>query len=169
MKLITACCAGFLLSLANTPAEAQDGEGRGEVAMALALVAAWLDANVDLPAGGAAPVIVIEPAAKLAERRYGAADAAAGLEVEGIYLEAQDAIHLAEGFDPASPQALSVLLHEMVHRRQAAAGRTYACPGAREAEAYAAQDVWLRQFGGSLARDFGVDPLTLLVWSTCAS
>ena len=41
--------------------------------------------------------------------------------------------------------------------------------GAREAEAYAAQEAWLQLFGGSLARDFGVDPLTLLVLTACAS
>ncbi len=169
MKCIAACCVGFLLSFANTSAVAEEANERSEVAAAVGLVAAWLDANVDLPAGAAAPRVVFEPPARLAELRYGGAAAAAEAEVEGIYLDAQDEIHLAEGFDPASPQALSVLLHEMVHRRQAAAGRIYACPGAREAEAYAAQEAWLQLFGGSLARDFGVDPLTLLVLTACAS
>lgn len=54
-----------------------------------------------------------------------------------------------------------------MHHLQNAADQVHACPGAREKPAYEAQDRWLEQFGTSLSGEFGLDPMTLLVRTSC--
>ena len=58
-------------------------------------------------------------------------------------------------------------MHEAVHHLQNTAGLTYACPQEREALAYQAQEKWLGLFGRSLASEFQIDGLTLLVNTKC--
>jgi hypothetical protein len=55
----------------------------------------------------------------------------------------------------------------MVHHIQHLAGLKYECPQAHEKLAYMAQDRWLKLFGGSLAQDFDLDGLSLLVKTKC--
>jgi hypothetical protein len=54
-----------------------------------------------------------------------------------------------------------------VHHLQEASGRPPACPAERERDAYALQERWLRRFGGSLERDFGIAPMFVLAASVC--
>ena len=77
------------------------------------------------------------------------------------------AILLPEGWTGATPAEMSVLAHEMVHHLQNLDGRKFACPGEREAEAYAVQERWLAQFGTSLGEAFGLNRLTLFVLTRC--
>ena len=63
---------------------------------------------------------------------------------------------------------VSVLVHELVHHLQEASGQRPACPAERERDAYALQERWLRRFGGSLERDFGIAPIFVLVAGVCA-
>ena len=54
-----------------------------------------------------------------------------------------------------------------VHHLQHRAKLKYACPQEREKIAYAAQEQWLNRFDTSLEKEFGIDPLTLLVKTNC--
>jgi hypothetical protein len=76
-------------------------------------------------------------------------------------------IHLAAGWTGQTPEEVSLLVHEMVHHFQSRGGARFACRAEREREAYAVQDRWLGLFGSSLATSFGLEPLFLLVATTC--
>ena len=84
-----------------------------------------------------------------------------------VYSDATHAIMLTHSWTGRTPAELSILVHEMVHHLQNKAGLTYACAGEREAPAYAAQAMWLRQFGTDLEREFSIDPMTLKIKTTC--
>lgn len=51
------------------------------------------------------------------------------------------------GFDEKSVWDMGFLVHELVHHVQHMSGRTYACPAAREREAYELQNAWLSMMG----------------------
>jgi hypothetical protein len=55
----------------------------------------------------------------------------------------------------------------MVHHVQNLLGLKYHCSQEREQLAYVAQERWLGLFGRSLASDFELDPLTVLVKTKC--
>lgn len=59
----------------------------------------------------------------------------------------RDEIVLSRGWRPDNHFDVSILVHELVHFMQDEAGRRYPCPGARETEAYAAQEAWLKSQG----------------------
>ncbi len=133
----------------------------------LDIVALWLAANFDLPEMAAAPALVTVPAADLVTMRYGAdADVAPG-DVVAIYDDSGATIFVSDGWTGASPAETSVLVHELVHHLQAESDRVFACPAARETQAYAAQDAWLGLFGESLESAFGIDRAALLVGTVC--
>lgn len=50
-------------------------------------------------------------------------------------------------WDPASLEAQSYLLHELVHHAQFLSGRDYPCHAAKEREAYTLQSAWLVEHG----------------------
>jgi hypothetical protein len=74
---------------------------------------------------------------------------------------------LPEGWTGESPAELSILVHELVHHIQHVGRLTYACRAEREKIAYAAQNRWLQLFDRDLASEFGIDPFTLLVNTSC--
>jgi hypothetical protein len=76
-------------------------------------------------------------------------------------------IYLPKTWTGDTPVELSILVHEMVHHLQNLAGMTFACPGAREKLAYAAQKDWLALFGHDLFTEFETDAFTLLVRTEC--
>jgi hypothetical protein len=76
-------------------------------------------------------------------------------------------IHLRTGWTGATPAELSVLVHEMVHHLQNLGGLVYECPHARERPAFIAQPCWLELFGRTLESEFSIDPMTLLLRTTC--
>jgi hypothetical protein len=84
-----------------------------------------------------------------------------------VYSDAARTIYLPEGWTGSTPAELSVLVHEIVHHIQNVQGFKHECPQEREKLAYLAQDRWLGLFGRSLASDFELDPLTLLVKTKC--
>jgi hypothetical protein len=55
----------------------------------------------------------------------------------------------------------------MVHHAQNLGKEKAECPKAREKLASEAQERWLRRFGSSLERAFGIDGFTLLVRTNC--
>jgi hypothetical protein len=117
----------------------------------LTAIAAWLAFNLMLPPVYELPRIEFASLSK----------------VEAYYDDATRTIYLPKGWTGASPAELSLLVHEMVHHVQNVAGLVYACPEERERLAYAAQRQWLALFGRDLMREFRLDPLTLLVRTSC--
>lgn len=153
----------------------------------LTAIVLWLTANFDLPESYQHPDVVLASAEEISAVRDHLILAATGSamaptshahaeahghsghgEIVAIYVDATRTIHLPREWTGATPAELSVLVHEMVHHLQNIGGLRHACPQEREKLAFAAQERWLRMFGSSLADSFGIDPLTLLVRTTCA-
>jgi hypothetical protein len=88
-------------------------------------------------------------------------------EIVAIYDDADRTIYLPEGWTGNTPAAQSIVIHELVHHLQNLAGVRYSCPEERERAAYEAQKRWLDMLGTSLEAEFGIDPFTLLVRTTC--
>ena len=89
-----------------------------------------------------------------------------GRDADPEIIEAPPA-KLVAGWTGATAREGSELVHEMAHHVQNLTGRSYACGGAREAEAYRMQDRWLTERGSSLAQVFGIDALALAVLARC--
>ena len=92
---------------------------------------------------------------------------AAERDTVAVYSDAERTIYLPEGWTGGSAAELSVLVHEMVHHAQNVRGLKFDCPQEREKLAYLAQERWLGLFGRSLAEDFELDPMSLLVKTGC--
>ena len=148
----------------------------------LTAIVMWLSTNFDLPPAYDPPRVEFVHATKIAALRYEGllpdrrpeiapindqASPPAQREVVAVYHYATRTIYLPDGWTGRTPAELSVLVHEVVHHLQSLAGIKYECPQAREKLAYAAQEKWLGLFGRDLARDFEVDPFTLLVSTRC--
>jgi hypothetical protein len=84
-----------------------------------------------------------------------------------VYDDEMKTIFLPAKWTGSTPAELSILVHEMVHHLQGVAKTEYECPQAREQLAYAAQEMWLGLFSGSLENEFEIDPLTLVVSTRC--
>jgi hypothetical protein len=130
-------------------------------------VALWLEANFDLPAATEPPALASATDAELVTMRYGNAAVVPLGDVVALYDDSSHTIYVAEGWTGGTPAELSVLVHEMVHHQQAAAGMRFACPGEREVLAYRAQGAWLGLFGETLESAFGIDAGTILVGTAC--
>jgi len=149
------------------------------VQMLMTMIVAWLSANFALPAEYDHPQVVFVAAEAMHEVRFQATGSAslgqhsgpaapgATSEVEAFYDDATKTIHLSRDWSEDSPADLSVLVHEMVHHLQTEAELAYPCPEVREKLAYKAQDWWLKQFGRNLIDEFELDPMTLLVRTSC--
>jgi hypothetical protein len=138
---------------------------------ALALVvAAWISHETGLPMPAAMPRIIKLDRADLSMRFRGetAGRTTDGVsEVVALYDQARRTILLPEGWTGATPAETSILVHEMVHHMQTAAGLRYSCPGEREALAFRAQANWLARFGESLERSFGINDMFLKLATIC--
>ncbi len=145
----------------------------------LTMIVTWLSVNFALPAVYDHPDISFVAPEAMQSVRYQAAESEQSAprreptppsstpEVESFYDDTSWTVHLSQDWTGGSPAELSLLVHEMVHHLQSAAKLTYACPGAREKPAYAAQKQWLAQFGRNLTDEFGLDPMTILVRTNC--
>lgn len=105
----------------------------------------WLDEHTDLPRRSAAPEIRLTSEATVAwlAPMRAASDAS---HTRGLYDPDSATIWLVRPWNAKDPYDVSVLLHELVHHRQAAHGHWY-CPGAQELPAYRAQQAWLNALG----------------------
>ena len=144
----------------------------------LSAIATWLSAEFELPTVRSLPKIEIVPAARINAMHYGRllpgsspTESTPPVRSQGdivaVYSDAARTIYLPEGWTGNTPAELSVLVHEMLHHLQNAAGLKYNCPQEREALAYRAQERWLGLFGRSLAQDFEIDGFSLLVKTRC--
>ncbi|WP_143006260.1 DUF6647 family protein [Limimonas halophila] len=91
----------------------------------------------------------------------------AGRSYVALYRAGTRTILLRDDWSRDSLRDRSILVHELVHHMQAAAGRDYPCPGAREREAYGIQGRWLKRQGGSLSETLGINTLHLLLLTRC--
>jgi hypothetical protein len=145
--------------------------------MLLRAIARWLSLELDLPATETLPRIELVPPSMIASLHYQAlhvpraaasqAAAATRSDIVAVYSDATQTIYLPEHWTGATPAELSVLVHEMVHHVQRRAGLKYACAQAREQPAYAAQERWLALFGRNLIEEFEIDPMSLLIRTSC--
>jgi hypothetical protein len=155
-------------------------EGKRFVDIIIAVIASWLSVNFALPATVEAPLVQLVTTDEMQAIRMESAAGQGQLSqailvtngaapsVEAFYSDATRTIYLERGWLGESPADVSVLVHEMVHHIQNAGNLTYACPQAREAVAYSAQQQWLAMFGSDLGQTFELDPMTILVRTTCA-
>ena len=121
----------------------------------LAAISIWISTSVDLPRIADPPFI--EFRLPTGQRP----------EVVALYQDELRTIFLPEEWSGRAPAELSVLVHEMVHHIQNLAGLKYACPEAREKQAFDAQERFLALFGTDLNAEFEIDPFTLLVRTNC--
>jgi hypothetical protein len=134
-------------------------------------IAAWLAAEFGLPVVDELPEVTLASADHITGLRFRHLPhghlAAEDADIVAVYDDDARTIYLPDGWTGQSPAELSVLVHEMVHHLQNVGGQKFACAEERERPAYEAQDRWLGLFGGSLERDFEIDPFTLLVRTRC--
>lgn len=141
----------------------------------LTVLVAWLSINFGLPAVDEHPRVEFATPTQMAEIRYSRVEPEAerpapaefGHHFQAIYDDSSRTIYLPEDWTGATPADVSVLVHELVHHLQNVGGETYPCAGAREKPAYRAQARWLEMFGTSLEDEFQIDPMTILVRTTC--
>ena len=148
----------------------------------LAAIARWLAANFDLPLTLEPPRIVFDSPSAIAALAFKAplsdqfshagtsgsdSTQARQDDIVAVYDGADSTIHLSRGWSGRTPAELSILVHEMVHYIQHVSRISHACREAREKIAYDAQNRWLQLFGRDLADEFGIDPFTRLVNTTC--
>jgi hypothetical protein len=134
----------------------------------LRAVAAFVAVETGLPAPRELPAVRFEDDAERVRRATeGGATLTGGYAIAALYDPRARVIHLPAGWTGATPAELSVLVHEMTHHLQTAAGLRFACPAEAERAAYAAQARLLELHGGGLEADFALDPLFLLAATTC--
>ena len=145
----------------------------------LAVLVTWLSINFGLPATKDYPHVAFASSAQMLELRYAEVDAGSGPashraelsgpdhDLQAIYDDRSRTIYLLEGWTGATPAESSVLVHELVHHLQNVAGIPSACAEAREKPAYQAQERWLQLFGTTLAEEFQMDAMTILVHTNC--
>jgi hypothetical protein len=134
---------------------------------ALSCIAVWLVDEFGLPMARESPRIEIEDEGELARLRLGDSVPNQAHDILALYDDATRTIHVSEEWSKATPAALSVLIHEMVHHLQNLGEMTYECAEAREKTAYDAQERWLSRSGKSLESEFGIDPMTRLMRTRC--
>lgn len=149
-RLRLACTLQFCLFVFLAPTLAQPAEPAvvqdvGDMPGLVGHLEDWLDDNTSLPRReeaatirwmDAGPFLFPSDTVRVAH----------GSNPRGYYDADRMAIWLVRPWSPRNPQDVSVLLHELIHHRQAAAGHWY-CPGAQELPAYRLQQAWLAEFG----------------------
>jgi hypothetical protein len=173
---ITVPGTGFQIVMGTSSLDPGTGVPQQEL---IAAIGSWLS-HFDLPLVGEQPHFALVPSSRMIapRRETGAPDDAARNSlafhapaplpnVVAMYDNRSSIIYLPVGWSGETPAELSMLVHEMVHHMQNQSGQKYACPEEREKAAFAAQERWLALFGTNLMAEFEIDPLTLLVRTSC--
>ncbi|MBV6636712.1 MAG: hypothetical protein KI788_12510 [Mameliella sp.] len=163
-----ACALSLLLSFIAIP-EAQANTTSGPLAWRHAETTSdlvthledWLDGRTDLPRRNSRPDIRVIGETR-ARNLLGTSASRQGGRTRGLYDPESSTVYLIRPWDPRNPFDASVLLHELVHHRQAEAGHWY-CPGAQELPAYRLQDAWL----GEMALRADVNWIAVVLEASC--
>ena len=107
----------------------------------------WLDTRAAWPRRGDAPDVRLVSAWQGAARQGKTANVQRG-RLRGFYDSERSEILLVRPWDPREAGDVAVLLHELVHHRQAP--HYWYCPAAQELPAYRLQEAWLAEYGASL-------------------
>ena len=136
------CRAGLVLAALSLFAFPQVGQADAASLSALAEdLEGWLDDNSPWPRREAPPAIRMLPPS-LAAGLYGSTDYAGG-HLRAFYDDRTETITLISPWNMRDPADQSVLLHELVHHRQAP--HHWYCPGAQELPAYELQAAWAEE------------------------
>lgn len=152
----------FLSTALAAPKVQLSGEVELDISGLVAELEDWLDENVDYPRRETRPIVRLidaEVAARLAGRQSPAFAAAPS----GLYDPETQVISLVRPWAAENPLDVSVLLHELVHHRQASVGHWY-CPGAMELPAYKIQQVWL----GELELEADINWVAVVLEAGCS-
>jgi len=116
------------------------------VAALLPELEVWLDANSDYARAGTplARIVFVEAGHEIP---HDGQTTRLGSTVRGVYEDESATIYLVRPWFGDDPRDKSVLLHELVHHRQAAGPRHWYCPQAMEWDAYKLQEAWLAEHG----------------------
>ena len=115
----------------------------GDMSALVAVLEDWLDRKAPWGRRATLPRIrVVQPEAAAA--KAGLAGRGHG-RMRGLYDPASGTVYLVAPWSASDADDVSVLLHELVHHRQAV--HHWYCPGAQEEAAYRLQDQWLRERG----------------------
>ena len=165
---------GAFAAEGSRPALAPAAPPSDEVAVPLGTlaetVAAWVAEALDAPLVAEMPRIRKLDAADMMATFHGMEAQPArhvALKIVALYDDDTRTIYLPEGWTGSTPAELSVLVHEMVHHEQNLSRRSFACPSAREAEAFNLQERWLVLFGTNLEAEFGLNVLARLALTRC--
>lgn len=164
VALLSAGAGGICGAQQAAPTATAQAAAESENAL-LKSIASWLSADLELPPINSNPRIERASSAQMAGVRYEGVQQLR--QVLGVYEDATKTIYLPEAWAGSSPAEQSILVHQMVHHFQNAAGFNFACPQEREKLAYAAQERWLASFGQSLSSAFEIDATTLLLSTEC--
>lgn len=104
----------------------------------------WLDMRTEWPRRGTAPSVSVVSEFQ-AEARRGPAETFQRGRLRGLYDPDRTEILLVRPWNPRDAEDVSVLLHELVHHRQAP--HYWYCPAAQELPAYRLQETWLAEQG----------------------
>ena len=135
----------------------------------IAAITMWLSVISGLPTPHEHPSVRFLPPEALSDLRYGSIEAQRRREVVAVYEDETQTIYLSDTWSGRDPADVSILVHELVHHLQNAAGLEYECPAAREQLAYEVQARWLKLFGRDLESEFDLDAMTLKLMSSCLS
>jgi len=183
LKKLAICLllAGFLVS-GVSPGDPTHGADPSPSPQALKQISHWLSASFGLPETDRLPRVIFADRATMFDIRYGnpsrstqgtdvpdypAVATTRYRKVVALYDDTTETVILSDDWSGATPADFSILVHEMVHHIQNITRKNYDCPAARERVAYQAQERWLNTYGKNLAVEFEIDPLTLLVTTSC--
>lgn len=139
--------ASLALAVLSLVASAQSGWSQPATLPALVEdLEGWLDQNSPWPRRDMPPAIRMLPPA-LAAGQYGTAGLAGG-RLRAFYDDRTQTITLVSPWNIRDMADQSVLLHELVHHRQARSH--WYCPGAQELPAYRLQDAWATEQGAAV-------------------
>jgi hypothetical protein len=134
----------ILALMLPSPAHAQRYHA-ADMASLVEVLEAWLDANAPWPRRTNPPTIRrLNTDSNFVRQHRNASNRS--MRRRGLYDPDTQTIYLISPWDSFVAQDVSVLLHELVHHRQAVAGHWY-CPGAQELPAYRLQEKWLNEQG----------------------
>jgi hypothetical protein len=145
LATVLLCLAGLTAQAATTLHVDVDPEWRnaGSLADLVEVLETWLDAHAPWPRRSGDPVIRTISPEELASLS-GVSSRGHGT-TRGLYDPEMQTVFLREPWDRFDAQDVSVLLHELVHHRQASSH--WYCPGAQELPAYRLQAAWLAERG----------------------